>query len=168
MPLRFRHIEPHFRLKNFIEKMWVFESSGRMPAEDMKLVVPNGNIKLTLSYKNGIVAAVDGKRFESKESDITLTGMMDVPVMLDADEDLATETIGIEFTPKGAYRFFHFTLHDIQNGIYSLTELLGREGKALVEITNVAGCAQKRFACYKSFYLSNCLCTRKILCSNIV
>jgi hypothetical protein len=61
MPIQFHHIEPHFLLKNYIEKMWIFESSGKMPADDMKLVVPNGNIKLTVSYQNGIVAAMNGE-----------------------------------------------------------------------------------------------------------
>ncbi|MGZ3938162.1 MAG: DUF6597 domain-containing transcriptional factor, partial [Flavisolibacter sp.] len=153
MSLRFRHIEPHFRLKNYIEKMWVFESSGRMPAEDMKLVVPNGNIKLTLSYRNGMVAAVDGKTFESKENDITLTGMIDVPVILDTDEDVATETIGIEFTPRGAYRFFRFNLHHIQNRILSLTDLLGNQGKALVEKTADAGSAEKKIGLLQQFLI---------------
>ena len=153
MLLRFRHIEPDFRLKNYIEKMWVFESSGRMPVEDMKLVVPNGNIKLTLSYKNGIVAAVDGRRFKSQENDITLTGMMDVPVILDAEEDVATETIGIEFTPKGAYRFFRLTLHDIQNAIFSMTELLGKQGRLMVEMTENADCASEKIRLLQQFLL---------------
>src|SRR5580698_6424030 len=101
MQMQFHHIEPHFLLKSYIEKMWVFKSSGKMPMDDMKLVVPNGNIKLTVSYKNGIVAEVDGKPFHSNEHDITLTGLIDVPVILDADKDIPTETIGIEFNPKG-------------------------------------------------------------------
>src|SRR6187397_649929 len=108
MQMQFRHIEPHFLLKNYIEKIWFFESSGKMPVADMKLVVPNGNIKLTVSYQNGIVASINGKTFSSKEHDITLTGLVDVPVILDVDEDTLTETIGIEFNPQGAYRFFHF------------------------------------------------------------
>ena len=111
MQLQFRHIEPHFLLKNYIEKMWLFESSGKMPEEDMKLVIPNGNLKLTLSYQNGIVADLNGKTFYSNPHDITLTGLVDVPVILDAKDNALTETIGIEFNPQGAYRFFHFNLN---------------------------------------------------------
>jgi len=59
--MQFRHIEPHFLLKKYIQKMWIFESSGKIPVDDMKLVVPNGNLKLTLSYHNGIVAAINGR-----------------------------------------------------------------------------------------------------------
>jgi AraC-like DNA-binding protein len=153
MQIQFRHIEPHFLLKNYIEKMWLFESSGKMPVDDMKLVVPNGNIKLTVSYQNGIVAAMNGKTFASKEHDITLTGLVDVPVILDVDEDVATETIGIEFNPLGAYRFFHFTLHDIQNQICSLSDVLGNMGKRLVEQINNTTSVQQKIVLVQQFLL---------------
>lgn len=153
MQIQFHHIEPHFLLRNYIEKMWIFESSGKMPVDDMKLVVPNGNIKLTVSYQNGIVAAMNGKTFASKEHDITLTGLVDVPVILDVDEDVATETIGIEFSPRGAYRFFHFTLNDIQNQIYSLSDLLGNIGKRLKEQINNTTSAQQKTVLLQEFLL---------------
>ncbi len=153
MQIQFRHIEPHFLLKNYIEKMWFFESSGKMPVDDMKLVVPNGNLKLTVSYQNGIVATVNGKTFASKEHDITLTGLIDVPVILDVEEDVATETIGIEFNPQGAYRFFHFNLNDIQNQIYSLSDLLANTGKRLVEEINNTTSAQQKINVLQQFLL---------------
>lgn len=153
MQLQFHHIEPDALLKSYIEKMWIFESSGKIPVNDMKLVVPNGNIKLTVSYQNGIVAALNGKTFASKEHDITLTGLIDVPVILDADKDIATETIGIEFSPQKAYRFFHFTLNDIQNQIYSLSDLLGNIGKRLVEQINNTASAQQKIVSLQQFLL---------------
>ena len=144
MQIEFRHIEPHFLLKKYIDKMWIFKSSGKMPVHDMNLVVPNGCIKLTVSYQNGILAAVNEKTFASKEHDITLTGLIDVPVILNVDKDVPTETIGIEFSPQGAYRFFHFTLNDIQNQIYSLSDVLGNTGKGLIEqINNTTSLEQK-------------------------
>jgi len=99
MQVKFQHIEPHPVLKPYIEKMWVFESSGRMPVDDLKLVVPNGNIKLTVAFRNGIVAAMNGQSFASKEQSISLTGLVDVPLTLDVDKDIATGTIGVEFSP---------------------------------------------------------------------
>jgi len=38
--MRLQHIEPHPLLKGYIEKIWLFESIGKMPPEDLKLVVP--------------------------------------------------------------------------------------------------------------------------------
>jgi AraC-like DNA-binding protein len=150
MSMQFKNITPTPLLQNFIEKMWLFESSGKMPADDMKLVVPNGNIKLTISYQNGIVAAINGKAFASKEHDITLTGLVDVPVILDVDEDSITETIGIEFDPKTAYRFFHFNLNEIQNRIYSLGDVLESAGKQLTEqIAGTVSAQQKIFLVQK-------------------
>jgi AraC-like DNA-binding protein len=153
MHIQFHAIEPHFLLKPYIEKLWFFESSGKMPFDDMKLIVPNGNIKLTVSYQNGIIAAINGKTFASKEHDITLTGLIDVPVVLDVDEDVTTETIGIEFSPQGAYRFFHFTLNDIQNQIYSLSDVLGNIGRQLVEKINNATSAQQKIVLLQQFLL---------------
>ena len=153
MQMLFHHIEPKLLLKNYIEKMWVFKSSGKMPTDDMKLVVPNGNIKLTVSYKNGIVAEVDGKPFYSNEHDITLTGLIDVPVILDADKDVATETIGIEFNPKGAYRFFSLSFNDIQNRIYSLSDIFGNAAKQLTEQINNTISLQQKIDLIQNFLL---------------
>ena len=55
---RFIPITPHPLLSPYVAKMCVFESSGRLPAEERKLIVPNANFKLTLTYRNGIVAGI--------------------------------------------------------------------------------------------------------------
>jgi len=138
MQMRLQNIEPHPLLKSYIDKMWLFESSGKMPAEDLKLVVPNGHIKLSVAFRNGIIASVNGKSFTSKEQNISLTGLVDVPVILDVEKDVATGTIVVEFNPQGAYRFFQISLSEIQNQIHSLTDIMGIVGKQLEEqISNV-------------------------------
>ena len=154
MQIKFHHIEPHYLLKKHIDKMWLFTSSGKMFADDMRLVVPNGNIKLTLSYQNGIVAEINGKNFASKEHDITLTGVIDVPVTLDVEKHNFSETIGIEFNPQNAYRFFHFPLNEIQNHIYSVSDLLGNGGKQLVEQISNTASVQEKIILLQRFLLS--------------
>jgi hypothetical protein len=125
-------------LKSYIDKIWLFESSGKMPVDDLKLVVPNGHIKLSVAFRNGIVASMGGKSFTSKEQNISLTGLADVPVILDVEKDVATGTIVVEFNPQGAYRFFQISLRDIQNEITPLTDILGTVAKQLQEqILNV-------------------------------
>ncbi len=138
MQMRLQNIEPHPLLKGYIEKMWLFQSSGKMPVEDLKLVVPNGHIKLSVAFRNGIVAAIKGQPFISKEQNISLTGLVDVPVILDVDEDVATGTIVVEFSPQGAYRFFHLSFSDIKNQICPLTDILGIVAQKLEEqISNI-------------------------------
>ena len=144
MSMQFKNIIPVPALQKYIEKMWFFKSTDKLPTEDIKLVVPNGNLKLAISYQNGMVANINSKTFESKEQDITLTGLVDVPVILGAEEDTYTETIGIEFTPQGAYRFFHFNLNEIQNQICPLSDLIGSKGKQLTrQIADTASPQQK-------------------------
>ena len=138
MQMRLQNIDPHPLLKCYIDKIWLFESSGKMPVDDLKLVVPNGHIKLSIAFRNGIVAAINRKRFISKEQNISLTGLVDVPVILDVDEDVATGTIVVEFNPQGAYRFFRISLNEIKNQIHPLTDVLGTVAKQLEEhISNV-------------------------------
>ena len=136
--MRLQHIEPNPLLRGYIEKMWLFESSGKMPADDLKLVVPNGHIKLSVAFRNGIVAAMNGHVFTSKEQNISLTGLTDVPVILDVEKDISTGTIVVEFNPQGAYRFFRLSFNDIKNHIYPLTDVLGTVAKQLEEhISNI-------------------------------
>jgi hypothetical protein len=60
---RFKPVTPHPLLRPYVAKMCVFESSGRLPAMDKKLIVPNANFKLTLTYRNGIMARIADKTF---------------------------------------------------------------------------------------------------------
>jgi|SRR5450432_1121295 len=128
---RFIPVTPHPLLSPYIEKMVVFESSGRLPALDRKLIVPNANFKLTLTYRNGIVARIDGKSFIQNENALSLTGLIDSPVILDPQEDTQTGTIIIEFNPLGAYRLFHLSYSEVQNQIVEMEDLIGNSAEEL-------------------------------------
>jgi hypothetical protein len=123
--MQFIRIIPHPLLKNYVERMWVFESSEPMPYNDVKLVVPNGRIKLTVPLKNSFIATVNKKSYFSKGNDITLTGLLDIPLILNTNTTAACGAIGIELNPVGAYRFFPFPLNEIRNKIFPLSEVLG-------------------------------------------
>lgn len=73
--------------------------------------------------------------------------------ILDVEKDIATETIGIEFNPKGAYRFFNFSLNDIQNQIYSLNDIPGNTGKQLTEQINNTPLFQQKIDLLQQFLL---------------
>ena len=128
---RFNPVTPHPLLSPYIAKMYVFESSGRLPARDIKLIVPNANFKLTLTWRNGIVARIGDKTFIQSENQLSLTGLIDSPVMLDPQEDAQTGTIIIEFNPLGAYRLFHLSYTEIKNQIVELSDLIGSRAEGL-------------------------------------
>jgi len=128
---RFIPVTPHPLLSPYVAKIWVFESSGRLPAQERKLIVPNANLKLTLTYRNGIAASVEGKVFLQHENELTLTGLIDVPVTLDPHEDAQTGTIIIEFNPLGAYRFFHLRYTEVKNEITNMIDLTGNQTATL-------------------------------------
>jgi AraC-like DNA-binding protein len=133
--------------------MSVFESSGRLPAQDRKLIVPNANFKLTFTCRNGIVASVADKTFVQNENELTLTGLVDAPVILDPQEDVQTGTIVIEFNPLGAYRFFRLSFVEIKNQIVNLGDLIGRDGEDLQwRLAEASGLHQK-LQCLQNFLI---------------
>lgn len=122
---QFIPVTPHPLLSPYIAKMYVFESSGRLPVLDRKLIVPNANFKLTFTYRNGIVANIADMPFVQSENELSLTGLIDSPVILDPQEDRQTGTIIIEFNPMGAYRLFHLSFAEIKNKIVEMADLVG-------------------------------------------
>ena len=122
---RFNAVTPHPALSPYVATMSVFESSGRLPAEDKKLIVPNANFKLTLTCRNGIVACIGEKTFVQNENELSLSGLIDTPVLLDSMEDAQTGTIIIEFNPLGAYRLFRLSYAEVKNQIVEVSDLFG-------------------------------------------
>jgi len=128
---RFSPVIPHPLLSPYIAKMWMFESSGRLPAMDRKLIVPNANFKLAFTCRNGLVARVGDKTFIQRENELTFTGLIDSAVMLDPQEDAQTDTIVIEFNPLGAYRLFHLSYAEVKNQIVEMADLIGNSAEEL-------------------------------------
>ena len=90
----------------------------------MKLVVPNGRLLLVVPFRNGITGKMNDKFHLVKNNKIALIGIADVPSIVDAETDGPTGTIGVEISAIGAYRFFHFSLKEIKNRLYYLTDIL--------------------------------------------
>jgi len=128
---RFKPVTPHPLLCPYIAKISVFESNGRLPDTERKLIVPNANFKLTLTYRNGIMARIGNQNFIQIEDKLSLTGLIDSPVLLDAQEDTETGTIIIEFNPLGAYQLFHLSYADIKNQIVELPDIIGNHAQEL-------------------------------------
>jgi len=146
-------VVPHPLLSPYVAKLWVFESSGRLPAEEKKLIVPNGNLKLTLTYRNGIAAGVAGKSFLQKENGLSLTGLIDEPVTLDPHEDTPTGTIIIEFNQLGAYRLFPLSFAGVTNRIVDTADLLGHTARDLQSRLADAGEPEAKLALLQNFLI---------------
>jgi len=150
---RFIPVTPHPLLSPYIAKMCVFESSGRLPAADRKLIVPNANFKLTLTYRNGIVAGIGNKTFIQAENKLSLTGLIDSPVNLDPQEDAQTGTIIIEFNPLGAYRFFCLSYAEVKNQIVEMEDLIGSYAKELQSQLADAGALNLKLQLLQNFLI---------------
>ena len=155
--MQFRNISIHPLLRGYIEKMWLFESDGKALSDDIKLIVPNGRIKIAVPYRNAIIAAADGCPHLTKEHSVTLVGLFDKPSTMDIAADESSGTVCAELSPVGAYRFFHLQLSDIKNGYFSLTDILGRIAKQLEEQIANAETIESKTSLFQEFLLKQFL-----------
>jgi len=126
LDIKFQLISPIGQLKSFIDKIWLFESSGPMPRDDMKLVVPNGRLLLLMPFRNGLAGQKGGRYYLAPQNKISLVGISDCPSIVDAEMGGAIGTIGIEISAIGAYRFFHLRLKGIKNQLNLLADVIGQ------------------------------------------
>ena len=142
--MRLTNIHIHPRLSGNIERLWVFESEGPTPHADLRVIVPNGLVKVVIPFRNGLKATLDGQERISTTHEITLIGVADIPSVVVDLEEKASGVIGIEFNPAGAYRFFNLSLEEIRNRVLPLTDLLGKRAHELQErVANVEGVESK-------------------------
>lgn len=132
--MKLQHIPVHPMLKGYVEKIWVFESDGKVPDDDMKLIVPNGLVKLVIPFKNGLFGKMEGWELLSKESKVTLIGICDKPSIVDIHEDTPSGSIGVEFNPMGVYRFFSIRQSELRNTIHLFTDVFGKKATLLEDM----------------------------------
>jgi AraC-like DNA-binding protein len=134
MQMRLQHFDPDPQLYGYVSKIWVFESSGRVPLEDMKLIVPNGMVKITIPFRNGVSGRNKEIYHLSKESQITLIGMCDIPAVVDVEHDAPSGNIGIEFSALGAYRILQLRQSELKNKIFLLEDAFGKSARDVQEM----------------------------------
>jgi len=156
---RFTPLVPHPALQPYLAKLWIFESEGRMPEMEEKLIVPNGNFKLAFAYRNGIGTTIAGQSFTMPEYQLTISGIIDEPVRLDPQDDILTGTIGVEIKPLGAYRFFRLNYTELKNQILPLEELIGRKATDLRWRMTEAVTVELKVKILQNFLLRQLHCT---------
>jgi AraC-like DNA-binding protein len=154
LEINFQQISPIWQLKSFIDRIWLFESSGPMPSDDMKLVVPNGRLLLLMPFRNGLTGQKNDRYYLAPKNSIALVGMSDCPSIVDAEFGGAIGTIGLEISAAGAYRFFHLRLKDIKNQLHLLTDLIGRPAKMIEQRISEAQNTNDKILMLQQFLLS--------------
>ncbi|QEC53527.1 AraC family transcriptional regulator [Anseongella ginsenosidimutans] len=118
-------------LKDYIHKMWIFEAAGRLPGEDMRMLVPDGRLLMLVPFRNVITGKMDKREYLAGPQTMSLVGISDSPAVVDTQQDGPIGIIGIDINPLGAYRFFRLPLKEIKNQLHPLPDLLGKAARQL-------------------------------------
>ena len=120
-------------LQELVERIFIFSTSQPFPKDDLKLILPNGLIKLIIPVSNHFSGTINGFSHVLHENKIMLVGADDLPTLVNIQKDEAAINITIEFKPWGAYRFFHLNYSDLKNKAYSFSEIFGNPAQSLEE-----------------------------------
>lgn len=154
MDINFRTYQVLPLLKGYIHKIWSFESATPMPADDMKLVVPNGRLLMVIPFCNGLTGKMNNELHLAKTNQVAVVGLSGHPTIVDAENDGPVGIAGVEFTPAGAYRFFHFNLKHISDQLQHLTNLLPSQARELEEQLQEAQEVAEKIKILQRFLLS--------------
>lgn len=117
-------------LKSRIHQLWTFESDGGLPPGDLRLVVPNGRMRLILPYAGSLQANARTGSWTVGEGELALVGQWDIPTVLSSPiSPLAT--IGVEFSTTGFAGLYRGSMKELFGTIIPLTDVLGHVGARL-------------------------------------
>lgn len=128
--MKLQFITPRIELAPYIDQFWVFESAYPLPPEK-SLIAPNGKPKIIIPYINALHTTDYAKTTVCKEGGVYIIGIRDVPVTL-GSSGTGTGSIGIEFSPAGAYRFLNVPLYELANNLLSFSDIFGIDGSILI------------------------------------
>jgi AraC-like DNA-binding protein len=144
MDFKFQLFPVKASLAALVEKIWYFEAPGKLPGDDLKLIVPNGRPLMLLPCRNALLSRMDNRNFSAAENNISLVGVCDTPSVIDSQDNGPTASIGLEFSPAGFYRFFEMPASEFKNDLNSVTDILGKEAAILEkQIQDIAEPAEK-------------------------
>ena len=120
---------PHKLLKPYIHRIWVFESKYGVPDDDLKLITPNGEVKLIIIYRSNVHCKIEETTWDFPEHSFAVIGQTTKPAIIDPKPSFGT--IGVEFKPFGVYHFFNIPLHEITDRFYHGDDVFDKMGREL-------------------------------------
>lgn len=126
MEIRFFPVHP--LLSPFVAHLWAVESQTSFLPDDLKVILPNGRMKLVFPYRGALINGPNaGPLQHNRENSFWVLGMSDKPWIV--DHDGAFGTLAVEFHPGCAYRFFTMPLKELQNQVIPAPDIFGFDGK---------------------------------------
>lgn len=131
--LSIQRVQQQPALREYLKDIWIFESNGRLAEDEMRIVAPNGSVKMILHYQEGVVGRVGERNFSVQEHQLSIIGVSDSPTIADFDRTKPFGCISIEFHPHAAYRFLSIPQYELKNAILPLSELGDKKSAFLLE-----------------------------------
>jgi AraC-like DNA-binding protein len=114
---------PRMELRKCVKDIWMFESAGGLPEEELQVVVPNGSAKLMLYYTGDFTGLVGQRAFKLPKHKLFILGISDSAAIAGFDRNRPFGCICFELHPAGAYRLLAVPHHELRNSLVPFGEL---------------------------------------------
>jgi AraC-like DNA-binding protein len=124
-----------------------------MHSEDLRMVIPSGNVNLIYTLKGDYqTVSLNGRSLSTYSNNFTLIGQQSYALTLKGLEPVTS--LGVSFTPTGAYRFFAGQLFATKDLFLNLEDIFCKETTILKEQMFEACSDQDKVHVFQSFLLS--------------
>jgi AraC-like DNA-binding protein len=128
-----RRISPYPILQEYIRDIWVLESDGGITEDEMRIIAPDGAVKLVLRYRGHLVGRIGEQVYVVPEHRLFAVGVSDCPTIADFDRGKPFGLISIDLNPATTYRLLAIPQHELRNAIVPFGELIGASAAGILE-----------------------------------
>lgn len=155
----FKVVEPHILLAPYVSRIFVFECKQGITIADSEVIVPNGQVKIVIPYRNNMKSTLNKQTRVHKESSWIFIGPSINRADIECDDNYGN--ICIEFKPMGAYRFFKMPMHSLSQNMFEATELFDRFGNNLQDALQEIELVDDKISFVQSFLCRQLLSLNK-------
>lgn len=150
---------PHKLLRPYIHRIWVFESKYGIPSDDLKLIVPNGEVKLVIMYRSNVKCKIDNNLWNFPENSFAIVGQTTKSAIIDPQGSFGT--IGVEFKPFGVSSFFSMPFDEITNQFNHFDDIFNRIGRELKQRIVDSNSVDGKISILESFLINQLALSKK-------
>lgn len=139
------------QLRPFIKRIWSFEYFGKSETSTLPTIAPNGEVKIIYSLRKNMRSIIAGVTHDHVESRGQVVGLHTVAGRMDWDSNYGS--LGIDFFPQTACRFFRFPLSEITGRIVDLQEIMGKTWSRIADKLESTLSVDAKVDCIQQFLI---------------
>jgi hypothetical protein len=140
---------PCSQLQPYVQSISYFESAYGTPTNDLRTIVPNGDVKLLFPCRSRLQSLIEGHKNDYPEMTWWVVGQMEKPAVIEASPGISM--ISINLNAWGAYKLLPLGMKELTDRSVLAGDIWGSPVHELEEQLAYAATPEKRVALLQTF-----------------